>query len=303
MAWFVALTPTVGADPAPRVWRDLDQAALDDAYNQSILAPNLDQVLARQATNSATARQHLGEPRRTRYGDAADEALDIYATDRPHAPVLIFVHGGAWQLGTARDNAHPAELFVRAGVHFVVPDFSPVQTFNGDLRPMVAQLRRAVSWIYAHADSFDGDRTRIYLAGFSSGAHLAAVLATTDWTQLGDLPADLVKGSILCSGMYDLTPVALSARREYVAFTPGIIAALSPVRHLNALRAPVVIAVGTYETPEFRRQAHEFAAALAAVGQPATLLIGEGYNHFEMIETLANPYGLLGRAALQLIEP
>jgi arylformamidase len=35
-----------------------------------------------------------------------------------------------------------------------------------------------------------------------------------------------------------------------------------------------------------------------AAGKPAELLVGEGYNHFEMLETLANPYGLLGRAVL-----
>ena len=37
---------------------------------------------------------------------------------------------------------------------------------------------------------------------------------------------------------------------------------------------------------------------MKAAGKPAELLVGEGYNHFEMLETLANPYGLLGRAAL-----
>jgi arylformamidase len=59
------------------------------------------------------------------------------------------------------------------------------------------------------------------------------------------------------------------------------------------------VAHGTYETPEFQRQARDFAAALKAAGKPVTLLIGEGYSHFEMPETLGNPYGLLGRAVLE----
>lgn len=42
----------------------------------------------------------------------------------------------------------------------------------------------------------------------------------------------------------------------------------------------------------------EFATAVKAAGQPGTLLVGEDYNHFEIQETLGNPYGLLGRAAL-----
>jgi hypothetical protein len=33
------------------------------------------------------------------------------------------------------------------------------------------------------------------------------------------------------------------------------------------------------------------------------LLLGVGYNHFEVLETLANPYGLLGHAARAMMEP
>jgi arylformamidase len=58
------------------------------------------------------------------------------------------------------------------------------------------------------------------------------------------------------------------------------------------------VGYGTYETPEFQRQARDFAAALKAAGKLVQLLVGEGYNHFEILETLASPYGLLGRAAL-----
>jgi arylformamidase len=58
------------------------------------------------------------------------------------------------------------------------------------------------------------------------------------------------------------------------------------------------VAYGTCETPEFRRQARDFAAALKAAGKPVQLLVGEAYNHFEILETLASPYGLLGRAVL-----
>jgi len=75
--------------------------------------------------------------------------------------------------------------------------------------------------------------------------------------------------------------------------------ALSPQRHLDQLTAPVIVAYGTLETPEFQRQSRDFAAAVQAGGKPVQLLVGEEYNHFEIIETLANPHGLLGRAALE----
>ena len=71
-----------------------------------------------------------------------------------------------------------------------------------------------------------------------------------------------------------------------------------PERHLARIACPVILAHGTQETPEFIRQTRDFAAALKAAGKPVELLVADGYNHFEVIETLANPYGLLGRAAL-----
>ena len=82
-------------------------------------------------------------------------------------------------------------------------------------------------------------------------------------------------------------------------FTNDIVEALSPSRHLEKLVAPVIIAHGTLETHEFQRQNREFAAAVRAAGKPVTFLVGEGYNHFEIQETLGNPYSLLGRAALE----
>ena len=78
-------------------------------------------------------------------------------------------------------------------------------------------------------------------------------------------------------------------------------AALSPIRHLDRLHAPVIVAYGTCETPEFQRQNREFTAAVENAGKKVRLLVGEHYNHFELPGTLGNPYGLLGRAVLDLM--
>lgn len=285
----------------PAVWLDLDQQALDDAYDQSKYAFNRSQIVARYATNSDIARQRLGLPRRIAYGPTAIEAFDLYPAADPNAPISIFVHGGAWQRGLARDYAFAAELFVRAGVHHLVPDFINVIEAGGDLMPMADQVRRAIAWVYRNARSFGGDPNRIHLFGHSSGAHLAGVAMVTDWAGAYGVPADVIKTGLLCSGMYDLRPVRRSARSRYVAFTDAMEAALSTQRHIDRCNAPVTLAFGTLETPEFQRQTRDFAAALRSAGKPVELLVGEHYNHFEIVETLASPYGLLGRAALARI--
>jgi arylformamidase len=283
--------------PGPVVWLDLDQQALDDAYDQLVYAPNRDQILKRRIANSALARARLGEPRRMSYGPTAIEALDIFCAPKPNAPVNIFVHGGAWRRNRAADYAVQAELFVRAGAHHVLLDFCNVDDTGGDLTPMAEQVRRAVEWVYRNAASFGGDPDQLYLSAHSSGAHLAGCVVTTDWVAAG-LPANILKGALLASGMYDLTPVRLSKRSGYVTFTDAVVEELSAIRHLDRLSTPLVLAYGTYESPEFQRQSRDFYAAVKSMGKPVELLIGEGCNHFEMVDTLANPYGLLGRAAL-----
>lgn len=283
----------------PPVWLDLDQAELDAAYNQGVWAPNLSQIVKRYDSLSDEVRTRLGDPQRHAYGPSPIEGLDVFKTKRPNAPINVFIHGGAWRQGLAKSYAFPAEMFVHAGVHYVVPDFAWVQDVGGSLMPMAEQVRRAVAWVYRNARSFGGDPNRIYVSGHSSGGHLAGVILTTDWPRDHQLPRDTVKGGLLCSGMFDLKPVRLSARSRYVKFTDELEHALSPTRHIEKLDAPVIVAYGTHESPEFKRQSESFAAAAKAAGKPAELLVGEGYNHFEIIETLGNPYGLLGRAVLK----
>jgi arylformamidase len=285
----------------PLVWLDMDQQALDDAYDQVVYAPNRDQVGKRRIANSDKARAVIGNPERVAYGPTEIEKLDIYkvkqANAQGNAPVNIFVHGGAWRANRAADYACLAEPFVKAGAHYVVLDFINVDEAGGSLFPMVEQVRRAVAWVYKNAKSFGGDPNRLYLTSHSSGSHIGGCVVTHDWRK-ESLPSDILKGAALSSGMYDLKPVRLSKRSKYVKFTDEMEEALSAQRHIDKLYTPLILAHGTYETPEFQRQTRDFFAAVKAAGKPVELLVGEGYNHFEMLETLANPYGLLGRAVL-----
>ena len=280
-----------------KVFLDYDQEALDRAYDQSAYAPNREQLLARIAHTSELTRRRLGPPQRFSYGETAIEGLDLYRTKAERAPINVFVHGGAWRGGLARDYAFPAEMFVHAGAHYAALDFNNVIETGGDLLPMAEQVRRGIGWVCKNAERLGADPRRVYVSGTSSGAHLAGVAATTDWTRY-DLAADPIRGYTLASGMYDLHGPRLSKRSAYVRFTDAAEQALSPQRHLGAVRAPIVLLYGSLETPEFQRQTREFADALTDAGKPCELIRAEGYNHFELTETLGNPYGPLGRAVL-----
>src|SRR5512145_2170759 len=95
-----------------RVFLDYDQSELDAAYDQARYAPNAQQVQARYAANSNAARTRIGEPQRLAYGPTPVETLDLYPARAAGAPVFVFVHGGAWRAGTARNYAFAAEMLV-----------------------------------------------------------------------------------------------------------------------------------------------------------------------------------------------
>jgi arylformamidase len=296
------MTDTIDNKPrskGPLVWLDMDQEALDNAYDQAVYALNREEVHGRRDRATERARARLGKPLRFQYGDAEIQGVDVYRCKNDNAPINVYIHGGAWRNGRSADFVFLAEPIVNAGAHSVIVDFNNIDDVGGNLMAMGKQVRAAVAWTYKNADKFGGDRNRLYVSGHSSGGHLSGCVVTTDWQKDFGLPKDVVKGGMLASGMYDLKPVRLSKRSKYVKFTDEIEEELSSIRHLDRLNCPVVVAHGTLETPEFQRQARDFHAALKKASKDVTFIVGEGYNHFEIQETLGNPYGLLGRAVLE----
>ena len=275
----------------------MDQQALDEAYDQEIWAPNRALIVERRKAASERARAILGMPKRVAYGPSEHEGLDIFDCGINGAPVNVFVHGGAWRRNVAADYAcRPSRWFAPARIASSSTSSTSIRP-NGDLFPMYEQVRRALAWVYRNAESFGGDRDRIYVSAHSSGSHLSGVVLTRGWREEG-LPPDFCKGAVLLSGMYDLAPVRAvealvlceihrrhgeQAQRRAVPRWPAH-AAHSRHRHLRDAGVPAPVA-------RLRRGG-------AAAGKPVELIDGAGYNHFELLETLANPYGLIGRAML-----
>ena len=134
-------------EKGPLVYLDYDQAALDAAYDQAAYAPNREQMIKRRIGDSEMMRRRIGEPERVAYGPAEIERLDIYRAARAPAPIFVFIHGGAWRSGHSKDFAGPAEMFLAAGAHYVVPDFAWVQDVDGSLMVLADQVRRAIAWV------------------------------------------------------------------------------------------------------------------------------------------------------------
>jgi arylformamidase len=296
-------------DVSGAVFLHYTQAELDRAYDQRAWAANAAEVIESYATLSKAVKARY--PFMTEhYGSGADETLDVYppvmaagpgasaaANGKTGAPVHVFVHGGAWQRLTKDESAFPAPALVENGAIYVALNFSVIPKVR--LPEMADQCRRAIIWLWRNAWRFGGDPNRIHLSGHSSGGHLAGVLLTTDWRALG-LEASPLRSGLVASGMYDLGPVLLSARSSYVKVDKAEEDALSPMRHLDRVTCPIAVAYGDGETPEFKRHARDFAAALKAkVRHPSMLVEGKNQNHFELAVTLGQADGLLGKIALE----
>ncbi|MBI3061771.1 MAG: hypothetical protein HYY83_07335, partial [Deltaproteobacteria bacterium] len=116
----------------PRVWLDMDQKEIDDAYDQSVWAPNQKHLNARRDAANKRALARIGLPERAAYGSTEVEKLDIYRTKQANAPINVFIHGGAWRGGSARASAYQAEMYIAAGAHYVSLDFISVLKAGGN---------------------------------------------------------------------------------------------------------------------------------------------------------------------------
>lgn len=89
----------------------------------------------------------------------------------------------------------------------------------------------------------------------------------------------------------------LSSRGSYVELSEEVKEALSPIRHIERIRSPAIVAYGDEESPEFKRQSRDFASALEEAGHPYELIELASTKYFEVITTMAEENSALARAA------
>jgi|SaaInlStandDraft_2_1057019.scaffolds.fasta_scaffold03726_5 arylformamidase len=281
---------------AMKIYLDYDQEGLDRQYEHRHFVTNADELLAFQAAESKRVREQADGRFDVAYGPGEDEILDIYLAENNEspAPIVVFFHGGRWAMGSKNSNCEAAEMYTNKGVHFVSVNFSLLPDVTMDV--LIGQCRNAAAWVWRNADTFGGDPARMFVHGKSSGAHVAGMMAVTDWTSYGELPADLFKGGLLVSGMYDLEPVRLTFRNAWLKMNEAAALANSPIRHIPANGCKLIVGVGALETDEFRRQSREFAEAWSGASLQCQFAEMPDRHHFSIHEDM-------NVATSQLTEP
>ncbi|NXT93339.1 KFA formamidase, partial [Anhinga rufa] len=279
--------------------------ALEEQYSPSRWSPRLGRDAIIQAHLAATAagtqraRASAQTSLHVPYGDSDGEKLDIYFPMDPSGtfPALVYIHGGYWQCLSKDESGFAAPPLVSQGVAVVAVgyDIAP----KGHMDAMVLQVRRSLAFLVERYSRIRG----IYLCGHSAGAHLAAMVLSTDWTEYGVAPD--IKGAVLVSGVYDLEPIlhtyvndALNMSREVAQRNSPMLCVTPAVPAATACE--VLVAVAQHDSPEFRRQSQEYSQALRTAGWSVSLLDLAGVDHFDIIEKLSEESYVLTQVGEEL---
>jgi arylformamidase len=277
------------------VWRGYDQTALDREYDSRATVPDYTIYTRRYAELTREAKASLAVVENLRYGDGADELLDLYPPRETGAPLVVFVHGGNWQTLSRADSGFGAPAFVVAGTGFAALEFSLVPRVT--LSDMAAQVQRALLWLHDHAAEHGCDPRRIHIAGHSSGAQLVGQMLVADWGG-----RDVVKSATFMSGLGDLEPVRLSFRNRALGFGPDDVARYSLVKRKPTVHCPLIVAVGERERDEYHRQSREVADFWRTHGNPVEQHTLAGRNHFDAVLEWADPASALFAACVRAVQ-
>ena len=177
------------------LYRGMDRAQLDAAYNNSAAVPERDAIVADWAARSARVRREYAGRLDLAYGETPRERLDLFLAADPRAPTLAFIHGGYWQMNDKESFAFFADGLLPLGINLAVIEYTLAPASRLDR--IVAEVRRAGRWLAEHLADYGADPSRLYVAGHSAGGHLTAM----------SIPLPEVRGAIAISGIYDLEPI------------------------------------------------------------------------------------------------
>lgn len=277
----------------------LSSEELDRQYNARAAIPDHPRIFARWAGHSAAVRARLRCEPDYYYGSTPGETLDLFPAHNSASPLLVFIHGGWWRSLDKSDFSFLAPHFVDAGVSLAAVNYTLAP--QAGIEEIVRQILRACAWCWRNAPGLGADPNRIYVAGHSAGAHLAAMMLAADWPAYArDLPKDLLRGGLAISGLYDLEPVS---RTPFLQSDLRLSAAdaqrVSPVRYMPARSVPLHTAIGERESDEFRRQTQLVRQAWPHCA--ASHLALPGCNHLTVVDELADPRSPLFRTALRMM--
>ncbi|XP_051889118.1 kynurenine formamidase [Pristis pectinata] len=286
-------------------WKKMDKEELEKQYSPScwshrmgrsaVIESHIKELTKGTLKGRKEAHTKLDEA----YGQEDCEKLDIYLPPNPTtAPaLLIYFHGGYWQMLSKELSGFMVPPLVRAGVIVVAVDYVLAPKGNMDL--IVSQVRHSVAYIVQQYSAVS-----VYICGHSAGAHLGAMVLCTDWAEYSVTPD--IKGALLVSGIYNLCPIVYTSVNDALQMTEDDAVRNSPMEFVNTMNgldrnSEIVVAVAQYDSNEFRKQSQEYYQAIKAAGFNASFQDISNSDHFDIIEKLVEENYILTQVLLKMV--
>jgi acetyl esterase/lipase len=253
----------------------MDRAALDAAYNNGAAVRNSSEIVTDWQARSDRLRTRHAATMDLRYGPAERNRIDLFPAGPAAAPLLVFIHGGYWQMRAKEVFAFVASGPLAHGISVALAGYTLAPQIRLD--GIVAEIRSCLGYL-------SKKHSHIVLSGWSAGGHLTAMCMSH--------PA--VKAGLAISGIYDLEPMRLSYINDKLRLDEAEQQRNSPIFLSNDKR--LTVAYGGAELPELQRQSEEYGRKAKA-----TVLPLAGHDHFTILEELASPNGALTAALRTLI--
>jgi arylformamidase len=223
------------------------------------------------------------------YGSHPQQRLDLYLPRDGSArglPVLVCFHGGRWSMGYKELLSFMAPAVLDFPALFVSADhrLAPEARFPAQPEDCAA----AVAWTYRHIAEYGGDASRIFVAGHSSGGHLASLIAVRPNFLAGlGMPSDAIKGCFPISATFDLVFPSAPPGSEEALILDTLLERredarlASPLRHVAGLRTPFYIVYGSRDLGRVVRSGSAMVRAL--MGEPCRLAcdVFAEFHHFQ----------------------
>lgn len=223
--------------------------------------------------------------------------LDLYLPEAAGAPLVVWIHGGAWERGTKSDM--PLEPFVERGFAVASLDFSPAS--KAQFPGQVHEIKAGIRFLRAQAKRYGYDASRMAIAGASSGAHLAAVVGTSNGLAalegaLGDHRAESSEvhaivsyfaATNLTTILAQSTPFGLNIREPALVRLLGappkdaepLARLASPVFQVDRNDPPLLLLHGDQDPQMPINQSHELEGAYESAGLEVDFIVVHGAAH------------------------
>jgi arylformamidase len=281
------------SEPAYRGFR---QDEMEFQYNPRVSVPEFPELARIRSAQARKVRDSAKSWLNVPYGSSPREMLDIYAADKAGGPVLVYIHGGYWRSGSKEDNCNFVPTFTKRGATVVLVEYDLCPQVT--VADIVRQTRSAIAWVYKNIVRYGANPSKVFVAGHSAGGHLTAMALAHDWAN-ERMPADLMKGAVATSGVYDLDMVMEISVQEQVRMTPEIAKQNSPLLHPPRVKCPLVVAVGVAEPKGWQQMSEDYFNYCKQHGMPVEYLIEPDANHYTMSEHLLDDSRPITRAMIK----